>query len=156
MTSQIIPILNYEEGYREVPYIDTEGYPTVAVGIRIGPKGAALSNYTFSVPKDVSDVWTLRAMERKVKDMQTNRSINSALAACNDERTDVLYCMAYQLGVNGLAAFKNTLAAVARSDFNAAAAGMLDSLWARQTPKRAQRLAQVMKSGTLDAYKGLI
>ncbi|EBO1993945.1 lysozyme, partial [Salmonella enterica subsp. enterica serovar Kentucky] len=26
--SQIIPLLNFEEGYREKPYIDTEGYPT--------------------------------------------------------------------------------------------------------------------------------
>lgn len=55
--SQIIPLLNYEEGYREKPYIDTEGYPTVACGIKIGPKGAALSNYSFSVPREVGDVW---------------------------------------------------------------------------------------------------
>lgn len=36
--SQIIPILNFEEGYREKPYRDTLGYPTVAGGIKIGLK----------------------------------------------------------------------------------------------------------------------
>jgi hypothetical protein len=50
--SRIIEILNFEEGYKEKPYIDTQGYPTVAGGIKIGPKGAKLSNYTFTVPLD--------------------------------------------------------------------------------------------------------
>lgn len=36
--SKIIQILTYEEGYKDRPYIDTEGYPTVACGIVIGPK----------------------------------------------------------------------------------------------------------------------
>ncbi len=54
--SQIIEILNFEEGYVEAPYLDTQGFPTVAGGICIGPKGAALSNYVFRVPRQVGDV----------------------------------------------------------------------------------------------------
>ncbi len=51
--SQIIAILNFEEGYVEAPYLDTLGFPTVAGGIRIGPKGAPLTNYAFRVPRRV-------------------------------------------------------------------------------------------------------
>jgi len=68
----------------------------------------------------------------------------------------VLYSMAYQLGVDGLAAFNETLKMVAAGDFSGAANGMLNSLWARQTPGRARRHAEVMRTGTYDVYKGLL
>lgn len=154
--SQIIPLLNFEEGFRARPYIDTEGYPTVGVGFLIGPKGAAVSNYTFSLSKNVSDVWLQEIVDARLKDMQSNPSIAAALKQCNPARADVLQSMAYQMGINGLAAFKNTLAMVAAGNFAGAAAGMLSSKWATQTPKRAQRHAEVMRTGSYDIYKGLI
>lgn len=154
--SQIIPLLNFEEGFRARPYIDTEGYPTVGVGFLIGPKGAAVSNYTFSLSKNVSDVWLQEIVDARLKDMQSNPSIAAALKQCNPARADVLQSMAYQMGINGLAAFKNTLAMVAAGNFAGAAAGMLNSKWATQTPKRAQRHAEVMRTGSYDIYKGLI
>lgn len=154
--SQIIPILNFEEGYKEKPYIDTLGYPTVAGGVRIGPKGASLSNYTFTVPREVGDVWKLSILNDKIAAAKKYSNIQQALANCNDARRDIIYSMMYQLGVDGLAAFKNTLKSISGGDFNAGAEGMLNSLWAKQTPNRAQRHADVMRSGTYDAYRGKI
>lgn len=154
--SQIIPILNLEEGYKEKPYIDTLGYPTVAGGVRIGPKGASLSNYQFTVPREVGDVWKLSILNDKIAAAKKYSNIQQALANCNDARKDIIYSMMYQLGVDGLAQFRNTLKSIAGGDFNAGAEGMLNSLWARQTPGRAQRHAEVMRSGTYDAYRGKI
>jgi len=154
--SQIIPILNFEEGYREKPYRDKLGYPTVAGGIKIGPKGAALSNYTFTVPRRVGDVWKEVFVENTITEMQLRPAIISALKSCNDARRDVLISMAYQMGVPGLAGFKNTLAMVSEGNFDGASRGMLNSLWAKQTPERAQRHAEVMRTGNYDIYKGLI
>lgn len=154
--SKIIPILNFEEGYRESPYLDTLGYPTVAGGIRIGPKGASLSNYTFSVPRTVGDFWKQVIVDRKVSDMNSRPAIAAALAACNAPRRDVLVSMAYQMGIDGLALFKNTLKLIADGNFTAAADGMLNSLWAKQTPARARRHAEVMRTGSHDVYRGLI
>ncbi|WP_205959286.1 glycoside hydrolase family protein [Pantoea stewartii] len=154
--SQIIAILNFEEGFRPKPYIDTEGYPTVGTGFLIGPKGAALSNYTFSLSKQVSDVWLQELVDNRIQQMNANPAILAALNKCNPPRRDVLISMAYQLGTDGLAGFKNTLAMVAAENFAGAASGMLNSLWARQTAKRANRHAEVMRTGTYDIYKGLI
>lgn len=154
--SQIIPILNLEEGYKEKPYVDTLGYPTVAGGVRIGPKGASLSNYQFTVPREVGDVWKLSILNDKIAAAKKYSNIQQALANCNDARKDIIYSMMYQLGVDGLAAFKNTLKSIAGGDFNAGAEGMLNSLWAKQTPSRARRHAEVMRSGTYDAYKGML
>ncbi|WP_313684214.1 glycoside hydrolase family protein [Pantoea sp.] len=154
--SQIIPILNFEEGFRARAYIDSEGYPTIGTGFLIGPKGAAISNYTFTLSKNVSDVWLQELIDSKSADMRLNPSIYAALKQCNPARSDILLSMCYQLGVNGLAGFKNTLAMIAAGNFTGAANGMLNSLWARQTPQRAQRHSDVMKTGTYDIYKGLI
>ncbi|MEB6655036.1 glycoside hydrolase family protein [Klebsiella aerogenes] len=154
--SQIIPLLNYEEGYREKPYIDTEGYPTVACGIKIGPKGAQLSNYTFAVPRDVGDLWLQSFVDTTIGKMNANPSIVSALKACNPARRDILISMAYQMGVNGLAGFKNTLSMVAAGNFAGAANGMMSSLWAKQTPNRAKRHAEVMRTGEMTVYAGLL
>ncbi|HGA5240295.1 TPA: glycoside hydrolase family protein [Salmonella enterica subsp. houtenae serovar Rough:z4,z23:-] len=154
--SNIVKILNYEEGYKERPYIDTEGYPTVACGVKIGPKGASLSNYIFTVPREVGDVWLESFVASTIKKMNENPLIISAMKACNQERKDILISMAYQMGVQGLAGFKNTLAMVSSGNFSGAASGMLSSKWAKQTPNRANRHAEVMRTGTLEAYKGII
>lgn len=154
--SYIVPLLNFEEGYKEKPYIDTEGYPTVAGGIKIGPKGAALSNYTFTVPREVGDVWLETFVNATISKMNANPSIVAALKACNPARRDILISMAYQMGINGLATFKNTLAMVSAGNYSGAANGMLSSLWAKQTPNRAKRHAEVMRTGEMTVYKGLL
>jgi lysozyme len=59
----------------------------------------------------------------------------------------VLVGMAFQMGTEGLLKFKNTLAMVQAGDYESAAKGMLQSLWARQTPERAARMAKQMRTG---------
>ena len=63
-----------------------------------------------------------------------------------DARRAVLMAMAFQMGVDGLLGFKNTLAMVKAGDFDGAARGMLASLWARQTPERAHRMSEQMRT----------
>lgn len=154
--TKLIQILNFEEGYRAKPYLDSEGYPTVGTGIKIGPKGASLSYYTFTVPKDVANVWLQSMVDIKTADMRKNNDIFLALSKCNPARADILYSMAYQMGVQGLSYFKTMLTHIKNENFSAAATAMLDSMWAKQTPKRAQRHSDVMRQGNYDIYKGLI
>lgn len=154
--SQIVALLKFEEGYRDIPFIDTQGYPTVGCGIKIGPKGASLASYIFRVPSAVGDLWMQTLVMSKIYDMKQKPQLVEALKQCNQPRTDILYSMAYQLGVDGLSAFRQMLAAVIRGDFSAAADNMLNSLWAKQTPDRANRHAAVMRSGSWDTYRGLI
>lgn len=146
----ITSLLQYEEGFREKPYLCSEGYPTVGTGIRIGPKGAALSNYQFTVPREVDAVWLQSILNRTIRGMFDNARIASAMRAAgtlDTARTSVLVSMAYQMGVAGLAQFKNTLYLVETKQFEEAAKAMLDSKWARQTPNRAKRHAEQMRSG---------
>lgn len=55
--------------------------------------------------------------------------------------------MAFQLGVSGLLAFKQMIAALDAEDYQAAATAALDSRWARQTPARAARVSALIREG---------
>ncbi|MFV0678197.1 hypothetical protein [Variovorax sp. tm] len=55
--------------------------------------------------------------------------------------------MSFQLGVDGLLGFKHTLALIEEGNYTFAADNMLKSKWADQTPARAKRLANQMRTG---------
>ena len=65
----------------------------------------------------------------------------------DDARKAVLLNMSFQLGIAGLLKFKSTLAFIEAGDYENASVNMLKSLWARQTPNRAKRLAEQMRTG---------
>lgn len=152
MTYSIEDILMYEEGYREKPYYCSEGYPTIGIGTRLGPKGAPLSNYEISFSKDIAKAF----LKEEINKIKNRLSGYPWFKICNEARRNVLISMAYQMGVNGLLSFKNTLALIANKQFEQAANNMLLSKWAKQTPNRAQRHAAVMLTGNTDVYKELI
>ena len=64
-------------------------------------------------------------------------------------RAAVLVDMAFNLGVEGLLAFHNTLCAVRQGNWLTASADMLLSRWAQEVPDRAERLAAQMRTGVV-------
>jgi lysozyme len=60
---------------------------------------------------------------------------------------NVLINMAFQLGVEGLLAFKTTLSLVQGGNYDKAAENMILSKWHSQTPERCERLAKQMRTG---------
>jgi lysozyme len=154
-------LIDHEEGYRLKPYLCSEGYPTVGLGQRIGPKGASLSQYQFTVPRAVAEVWVRCNLDDLTTQIDTNPAYVDIRRALNklrsltapgvsdyaDPRICVLLSMCYQMGLDGVAKFKNTLGHIAQASWGNAKAGMLASLWAKQTPNRAKRHAQTMLNG---------
>ena len=57
----------------------------------------------------------------------------------------VLAAMVFQMGQKGVAQFKNMIAAVNQQNYAAASGEMLNSLWVRQTPVRAESMAAIMR-----------
>ena len=64
----------------------------------------------------------------------------------NDTAKEVIIEMVFQLGIGGVGKFKNMWSALDRKDYGEASFQMLDSLWAKQTPARAGKLAGKMRS----------
>lgn len=142
----LIALIKFEEGWRDKPYYCTEGYPTIGFGFKLGPRGASLTNYTFTLPLSVGEIWLNELINAKRTELLARPNTAAALAACAPfpAREAVLLSMAFQLGADGLANFKHALANMAANRWNDAAADMLDSRWAKQTPNRAQRHAEQM------------
>lgn len=149
----IIDLLAFEEGFRDRPYLDTEGYPTVGIGFLLARTKCTPAElkkyYDFTLPREAADSWLWCHLDGLVKDMAHHAGIGPAYAATADcyARRCVLISMAYQMGIEGLARFRNTLWHVAAGRYERAAQGMMNSRWANQTPDRARRHAEQMSTG---------
>lgn len=62
-------------------------------------------------------------------------------------RQAVLISMMYNLGFRGLTSFKRMIVAIIEHKYSLAADEMLDSKWAKQVPKRAKELSEIMRNG---------
>lgn len=65
----------------------------------------------------------------------------------SDSRKGALTQMAFQLGSASMKKFVNTIHAIENEDFETAAMGIRNSLWAKQTPARARRIAKRIETG---------
>lgn len=68
------------------------------------------------------------------------------ITSLSQVRQDALFNMAFNLGVDGVLGFHNTLSFIQHGDYNRAADNMLQSLWARQVHQRANRLAEMIRT----------
>lgn len=124
-----------DEGLRLKPYRCTAGKLTIGVGRNLDDRGITQDEAMYLLANDVRRVYG---------------EVSSALPwfiKLNDARQNVLLNMAFQMGTVGLLKFRNTLDHIRAGEYNQAATAMMQSLWARQTPARAKRLADQMRSG---------
>ena len=138
MISELTQQLNRDEGREKFAYKDSLGYLTIGVGRLVDEKkggGLRDDEMDYLLRNDIND--RIDALTRALPWFQN----------LDDARKGVLLNMAFQMGTNGLLAFKNTLAEIRAGDYATASEMMLQSKWATQTPERAMRLAVQMKTG---------
>lgn len=139
MKTELTRQLKGDEGEKAQAYQDHLGFWTIGVGRLIDPRkpGSGLRSYEidFLLQNDIDD--RIDQLTRRLPWFQN----------LDDARKGVLLNMAFQLGVDGLMEFKNTLALVGQGKYREASENMLKSKWATQTPARANRLATQMASG---------
>lgn len=131
----LVEQLRRDEGERLFPYKDSVGLLTIGVGRCIERIG---------ITREESDLLLANDIKRVTQELNTRLPWSMALDA---PRRGVLLNMAFNLGIDGLVGFKNTLAHVQAGRWDDAAAGMLASLWAQQVGSRATRLAEQMRTG---------
>lgn len=119
-------------------YTDSLGFTTIGVGRLIDKrKGGGISHdeSMYLLDNDIRRVYA---------------ELTTALPWVqhqNDARQNALLNMAFQLGTEGLLEFKLTLAYIQGGHYEMAAQEMLMSKWARQTPERAKRASEAIRSG---------
>lgn len=141
---QEVAQLMKDEGFRGYPYRCTQGFLTVGHGFNIEPGyihsivHAMLQGVEYPISQEystrilgqlVKNIWDVVQWEYPDQPVEVKR---------------ILTNMQYQLGAIGVARFRKMHAALKVQDYGTAAKEMLDSVWARQTPNRARRLAERM------------
>ena len=127
-----------EEGEVLHAYPDHLGYLTIGVGILIDKrKGGGITREESR--------YLLRNRVRTL--VEYAESTYPWFSRLDPARQAVVIGMMFQLGASGFYAFRATRAAIERGDYEQAATQMLSSLWAKQTPARAHRMAHIMRTG---------
>lgn len=138
LRDQLTKQLRRDEGEILHAYQDHLGYLTIGVGILIDErKGGGIT--------PAESAWLLgNRIDGRLVELDRRLPWWRKL---DEARQGVLLNMSFQLGVDGLLKFKQTLNLIERGEYEAASVEMLDSDWAKQTPERAKRLAEQMKTG---------
>lgn len=127
-----------DEGVVLHAYPDSLGYLTIGSGILIDQrKGGGIKESENDFILDTRLSQLLNDMDLKLPWL-VGKSDGIQRALCN---------MAWQLGLNGLLQFTGMLSSIKNGDYPAAAEHALDSLWAKQTPQRAARIAALISEG---------
>ena len=135
----------FEEGRELHVYKCTAGHRTIGIGHNLDAKPKMRG---WTIPDTITDkecdaIFTVDLQE-------TIESLTKAypnLRLLTPARRDALLNMAFQMGTAGVMKFKKMLAALDDKDWQRAKGMALDSAWAKQTPKRAARVAYQIMTG---------
>ena len=132
----MVELLEEDEGKRPNPYIDTTGHMTVGIGRNLDENPLSDEEIYFLCNQDLKRAESV--LDRLFPGIWEYWPLSVQMAVCS---------MAFQMGGEGLSRFKNMAAALRENAFHTAADEALDSLWARQTPNRAKKIAEMIRDG---------
>lgn len=159
-------MLKQDEGIRTRWYIDSEGYPTIGIGhLLIMEKTRDTSKINAAISRDVGrevtngtitaeEVSALFAQDlAKVRQGISNtQNVREVYVDLNRPRQMAIENMCFQMGVGGVAKFRNALAAMKVQDWQTAYNELRNSTWANQTPGRSSRVSKIVLVGNLESY----
>lgn len=135
MSDKLTAMLVDHEGMRRKPYRCTAGKLTIGVGRNLDDRGISPDEAMYMLANDIRD---------------SRRELSAAFPwfdKLDEVRQAVLIDMCVNLGLSRLQGFRNTLALIGVGKYEAAAQEMLNSKWAEQVGRRAQRLSRMMATG---------
>lgn len=137
--------LTLEEGERLVAYLDTKGILTVGVGHNCVAKPVeGVTQVGDRITPEKEKALFLADCDDAIAQLDKRLPWWSTL---DDVRQNVLLDMCFNMGINTLSSFVNTLHAIETGDYSVAVVGMRSSKWATQVGSRAVRLEKMMLTG---------
>jgi lysozyme len=122
--------IKINEGFKGMPYQDTEGFDTIGYGTKLPiterEAGLILKHRLMQSEKQIDSKWL--AYSRMPKDVQ-----------------EMCLEMVYQMGIGGFMKFKKMIQALEKGDYDKAYDEGVDSKWYSQTPYRALKVLSILK-----------
>lgn len=135
--------LEADEGRRYAPYPDQYGYWTIGIGHK-------MSKSEKDKIKRVNDAWIELTLEADVQGaiMGCHRVFGAAFLDYSDNRQRAFANMVFQMGEAKVRKFERMVKYALQNDWHGVAHECLDSKYAKvDTPKRAQRIATMLREG---------
>ena len=142
--------LIFHEGMSLMPYYCPAGKLTIGVGRNLEDnplteeEKRALGDYMHGITENGAKMLLRNDIVACYAVLKKSVKMFDKLSA---DRQYALLDMCFQLGWKGLKKFKRMLKEIERENFDMAAFECLTSAYARQTPKRARRIARTIKFG---------
>ncbi len=121
------------EGFKSSVYQDHIGFLTIGIGRMVDARRGGGITFEEAMILLKNDVRKVVADLRKELPWFSQAPTGVQRALVN---------MAFQMGVNGVLGFKNTLTLIKQEKYKEAAENALKSKWAKQTPARAREVCQ--------------
>ena len=137
-----------EEGIQLFPYKDSRGIWTIGVGHNIEMDAVMSQNLEWLRLHGITKEDAYALLDRDIRDH--SRDLLEALpwvSGIDDIRRSVLIDMTFNMGIDKLLGFRDTLMAIEDERWQDAHDEMLDSKWAGQVGGRAKQLARIMLTG---------
>lgn len=141
------------EGLMLKPYKCTAGYLSIGVGRNL------ITNPLTEVEKKVVGDWS-KGISKESAYYLLRSDIARVEKECrqnipgwnnfDDERQYALFDMCFNMGIKRLLGFKKMLASMAVGDYRGAAKECLNSKYAKDVGKRAERIAKTIETGVFD------
>ena len=141
ISANLIDSIKRHEGFSPTAYRCPTGRLTIGFGRCVDPDEPG-TGITKEEAEDLlaNDLIAFEAAARRV----VGDNIWSLL---NQVRREALIEMAFNMGAGNLAKFKRMINALMAEDYEGAATQALDSRWADQVGKRADRIAERIRTG---------
>ena len=141
------------EGIRLKPYKCTAGYLTIGVGRNLvtnpltAEEKEKVGDWSNGISKDAAFYLLRNDIIRTEKECGQHIPFWKHL---DDERQYALLDMAFNLGIKGLLKFKKMLSEIGIGNYRGAAKECLNSKYARDVGKRAERIAKTIETGRFE------
>ena len=136
-TDRLIKDLEKQEGMVLSAYQDHLGYWTIGIGRLIDKRRRGRIT--------VDEAYYLLTNDITRKEIELYDKL-PWLSKHPENVQRALMNMSFQMGVSGILKFKRTLSLVGEKRYNEAADNALKSKWAKQTPRRAKEVTDLMRS----------
>jgi lysozyme len=144
------------EGVVQQAYVDSTGHKTIGIGFNLDDAsnikklekiGVSVEDLLSGKQLSDSEIKTLY----NISISQAYRDAKTFLPDLESHPSDVqkaVVDMSFNLGLTRLLKFKQVRQALFQRNYRKAADEMLNSLWAKQTGRRAQKLANMVRNAT--------
>ena len=140
--TRLLKSVRDHEGYRNKVYLDTLGKRTVGVG------HLCVEDF-WEDDKEYDEEFLMETLEKDLENAISGAEELLGEYTVHDQCKELIVEMVFQMGKTGVSKFPAMWRALKEStppDYKTASVEMLDSRWAKQTPKRAKAMAKKMSS----------